>query len=460
MAGNGVVNLSWPVPAPGAAPINYYMIHRSTSAGAETYFTYNYGTTLSDTTVTNGTQYFYKVSAVNGYGEGAKSNEASATPAVAAQVASAPVVTATRGNTTVALSWPAPANNGSPITSYKIYRSTSTGTETFLNSTATTSFNDTGLTNGTTYFYKVSAVNGIGEGPQSAEVSATPATTPGTPVVSRTAGNASVSLSWPAPANGGSAITSYKIYRSTTTGTETLLTSTASTSFNDTGLTNGTTYFYKVSAVNAVGEGSQSAEVSATPVAAPAAPVVSATRGNTTVALSWPAPASNGSAITGYKVYRSTSVGNEVLLPGPLVGPNSFNDTGLTNGTSYFYKVSAVNAIGEGSQSAEVSAVPATTPGTPVPVATAGNASVSLSWPAPNIGGSAITSYKVYRSTTAGGESFLNSTAPGRSPTPTVSNGTQYFYKVSAVNAVGEGTLSGEVSATPSCRPPRFRRRR
>src|SRR2546426_5886134 len=85
------------------------------------------------------------------------------------------------------------------------------------------------------------------------------------------AGNAQVSLSWTAPSsNGGSAITNYKIYRSTSSGTETLLTTVGNVnSYTDTGLTNGQTYFYKVSAVNSVGESAQSNEASAKPSAPP-----------------------------------------------------------------------------------------------------------------------------------------------------------------------------------------------
>ena len=96
------------------------------------------------------------------------------------------------------------------------------------------------------------------------------ATTPGAPTLgSATAGNGTVALSWSAPASdGGSAVTGYKVYRSTSSGGETLLTTLGNqTSFTDTGLANGTTYFYKVSAVNGVGEGGQSNERNATPVA-------------------------------------------------------------------------------------------------------------------------------------------------------------------------------------------------
>src|SRR5262249_57810605 len=119
-----------------------------------------------------------------------------------------------------------------------------------------------------------------------------PATPPGTPTLnSAPPGTNSVSLAWAAPAsNGGSAISNYKVYRSTSSGTEVLLTTLANvTSFTDTGLTAGTTYFYKVSAVNTVGESPPSAERSATPTAAatvPGAPnLTAASAGTATVSL-------------------------------------------------------------------------------------------------------------------------------------------------------------------------------
>jgi PKD repeat protein len=92
-------------------------------------------------------------------------------------------------------------------------------------------------------------------------------------------GNGQVSLSWTAPAsNGGVVISGYRVYRGTTSGGETLVTTGgcgglgAVTSCTDTGLTNGQKYFYEVSAVNAIGEGNKSTEATATPTSSSCPP--------------------------------------------------------------------------------------------------------------------------------------------------------------------------------------------
>ncbi len=101
-----------------------------------------------------------------------------------------------------------------------------------------------------------------------------PMATPGDPTLSATPGNAKVNLSWTTPANTGTAITGYNIYRSTSPGTQTLLTSVGvQNTFVDTAVTNGTTYYYRVAAVNAGGAGALSNEVSAKPSATNSAPV-------------------------------------------------------------------------------------------------------------------------------------------------------------------------------------------
>lgn len=117
---------------------------------------------------------------------------------------------------------------------------------------------------------------------------------------------------------------------------------------------------------NAAKTATSSVTITASPIAgtAPAAPTgLTATAGNAQAALSWTAPASNGGvAITSYRVYRGTSPGSETLLTSGgcsnLGTGLSCTDTGLTNGQTYYYKVSAVNSIGEGPQSSEASAQP------------------------------------------------------------------------------------------------------
>jgi fibronectin type 3 domain-containing protein len=461
-ADNGSVSLAWSAPTSnGGSAITNYKVYRATSAGAETLLTTLGNVTMyTDTGLTNGVGYFYRVTAVNAAGDSALSNELAATPAT---VPGAPTVnSATAGNAGVTVSWSAPTSTGgAAVVGYRIYRSTSSGAETFLATLQNvTTYTDTRLTNGVTYYYKVGAVNGVGEGALSNEVAATPASPPGAPALTwATAGTNGVALAWSAPTStGGGAITNYRVYRATASGAETLVTTLGNvTGYTDTGLTAGVTYYYQVTAVNTTGESARSNEVSATTTAATTLPgtptLTSAVPGNATVTLAWTPPGSNGgSAITGYKLYRSTSSGAETLLR--MVGNvTSYTDTGLTNGLAYYYKLSAVNAIGEGGLSNELRAGPATVPGTPtLNSATPSYTSVTVSWSAPTAsGGTAITGYRIYRSTSTGTETPLTTVGTTTSYTDTVvTNGTTYFYKVSAVNAKGESALSAEKSATPT----------
>src|SRR5262249_58554636 len=102
-------------------------------------------------------------------------------------------------------------------------------------------------------------------------------------------------------------------------------------------VSNGTTYYYEVTAVNAMGDGAISSERSATPATGPGAPTMNVpTAGNNSVALSWSAPTSNGgSALSGYKLYRATTSGSETLLP-TLSTATNYSDHRLTTGTTHY----------------------------------------------------------------------------------------------------------------------------
>jgi fibronectin type 3 domain-containing protein len=165
-AANAQVNLTWN--ASGGA--TGYYVKRSTTSGAETQIAAQAGTAYNDSTVTNGTKYFYVVAAYNTYGASADSNEVSATPVIPSLAAPA-ALTATPGDTEVVLTWTAvPAATG-----YNVKRSTTSGAETQVAAPTTNALTDTGLTNGTKYFYEVTALNGTSESGNSPEANATPA---------------------------------------------------------------------------------------------------------------------------------------------------------------------------------------------------------------------------------------------------------------------------------------------
>jgi len=176
---------------------------------------------------------------------------------------------ATAGNGQVSLSW-SPSSGTAPIT-YSVYRGTASGNESatpIVTGLTGTSYVDPGLVNGTTYYYKVSASNAGGTSGLSAEVSAKPATVPGAATLAAaTARGKGVVLSWSPPANGGSPITSYTVYRGTAPGTEAAYKSvscgTSTCTFTDANARKGTLYVYQVAAVNAVGTGARSNEASA-----------------------------------------------------------------------------------------------------------------------------------------------------------------------------------------------------
>ena len=172
-----------------------------------------------------------------------------------------------------------------------------------------------------------------------------------------TAGNGQVALSWTASAGA----TSYNVKRSLVSGgSYAPVTSVTTTNYTDTGLTNGTTYYYVVTASNASGESGNSPEKSATPnLTPPAAPTnLTASAGNQQVALSWTA----ASGAVGYNLKRATASGGPYGAVATGLGTTSYNDTTVSNGTTYYYVVTAMNGGGESPNSNQASATPAAVP--------------------------------------------------------------------------------------------------
>lgn len=271
----------------------------------------------------------------------------------------------------ISLNWEAPAfSGGSAITNFRIYRGTASGATSFIYEVGNElTYTDTMLTNGQRYYYEITAVNAAGEGQPSNETSTIPAVTPSAPRdLAATYGNRQVQLDWLAPASdGGSAVTGYRVYRGTTPTGKTLLLEPGNVlTYTDTGLTNGQAYYYQVSALNANGEGPNSTEASATPIAVPTQPQnIQVNAGSGYCHITWAAPADNGgSPVTNYTVYRGTvsGGGTQLITLGNVL---LYNDTNVINNQTYYYMVRAVNAAGSGAASAEVSATPSTIPVSP-----------------------------------------------------------------------------------------------
>jgi len=454
-AGNGQVSLVWNT-VTGATSYKLFRSINSSIVGDQIASGLTSPAFLS-TGLTNGTGYFFRVAASNANGSSEASAPVFATPLAPPAPPPPPAIptglAATPGNAQVSLVW----NAVSGATSYSLFRSTVAGAQgDLITSGAATGFLNTNLTNGMTYYYRVASSNANGSSVPSAQVSAKPVAPPTPPApTSLTAapGNAEVTLNWQAAAGA----VSYNIYRSTTSGGQgdtPIATGITLLTFKNTGLTNGTTYFFKVAAVNANGTGAKSNEASSKPLAPPAPPAptgLTAAPGNAEVTLAWVASTGADS----YNVYRSTTSGGQTdppLMTG--ITALTFKDSGLTNGTFYYYKVAAVNANGVGAKSNQASAKPVLPPVPPAPTGlttTGGNAQITLTW----IASPTAVTYNVYRGTTTSNQgdvplasgisalTFLDTTAV---------NGTIYYYKVAGVSPSGIGTRTAAVSGVAS--PP------
>jgi hypothetical protein len=491
--GNQSANLSWVAPgSSGSSPISGYRVEAGVFPGGPAQQTLTLAATARGATVTglvNLTHYEFRVYALNASGQSAPAI-ADTTPVTVAPGPPTGVL-ATRGNTMVTLSWTPPLDNGgSPITDYQIVALPVGGAPStyFVSTAGNPNFNRTditGLTNGTTYTFDVSAGNKTGPGGTTAYGSAgrsnsvTPATTPGAPTgVTATARFQSAILGWTPPAsNGGDSITSFRITVSPFIAGSPFMAQGRDTSFTVTGLTNGTSYSFTIAAVNTVGAGPDSAPATAIPTTTvPDSPApATATRGNQQLTIGWRVPAyTGGVAIDQYQVqvFSGTTLVQSQIAP---AASTSLIITGLNNGTAYTARVAAHNTVGNSADAVTGAATPAMAPDKPTfrnlspPVdpdkdgVTTGAGMVTLRWnaypnpivcnptpPAPQTaaechptGGDVVSGYDIVTmvgttvvtgltvSVVATGDDAPRATVEG------LTSGTEYTFQVSARNGAG-----------------------
>ncbi|MCK5414589.1 MAG: fibronectin type III domain-containing protein, partial [Thermoplasmata archaeon] len=374
----GRIVLSWAPPeGDGGSPIEGYMVFRGSTVALIAPYRTLHGpvTEYEDTGLLNGMTYHYAVLAYNQYDQGGLSDIVTATPRGPPEVPRALVTSGGVGKVT--LSWlPPERDGGSAITGYTIRRGTSPGAMTSLTSLSepVTRYEDNEVIPGTRYHYTITALNALGEGEPTGTVTALPITFPTVPfslTYERTEG--AVVLTWTAPQDdGGSMITSYRVYRGGEPTNMAYLTEMKDgNTLTDRTLVPGRTYYYAVSAVNEAGEGVRSPAIEIQPavmVIAPGPPLglkAEVMDDAVKLTLTWrPPEMDGGSPVTSYTVYKGGSSGDlvEIARMGMLF---SFVDYDVEEGSTYRYAVAAENAagVGEMSRVVKVTIEPQASPG-------------------------------------------------------------------------------------------------
>lgn len=370
------------------------------------------------------------------------------------------------GDGTVLLSWSAPPDNGQPITGYTVTSSPpSGGCAPGTSTTCTVS----GLTNGTPYTFSVAATNSVGTGPASQPSGpVTPNDFPNQPAQPTTTfGDGSVTVDWTAPTDLGTPVTCYKVQISPQVAPPTGCLPASSTSHQWQNLTNGDSYTFEVQALNLQGPSPWSPpSASVVPAGVPQAPglpTVTPVSNDPTgqkVAVQWPAvtgSAANGDPVSSYALTEFQMPGGTAVGAPITVTPTSSTEntitylaTGLSNGTSYVFSVTARNKAGASQPSAR--SAPFRVFGAPGPITDLratnyADSSTTLNFSTPPSNGSAVVSYQVSINGAAYQPLATSRVVSG------LSNGTTYTLTVEGCNVYCSSTPSNSVTATPDVAP-------
>ena len=460
--GNRYVIVGWQAPTGEAAraPVTGYVLRYTASDGSTGSVTFDRPTTSYRwENLTNAVDYCFTVAASNeaGLGEFSAQGECRA-PDVRPERPAAPTVRFGDGELRVA--WTPPLNQGSAIVNYQL-RISGGAQELSPELGVTTSYSWTGLDNGTDYTFEVRAQNAAASdqdgwsdwSPLSAPEH--PLTVPDAPAQPQAVrGDRQVVVTWNAPYDGGDDITRYQV-RSSLSSTWVDVTPQGSVNSHTwENIPNGTDVSFTVRAVNRDARSTTPGNVSpASPVVrtcsvpdAPSKPGV--TRGDTSVTVTWTRPADQGCAITEYRIAGSGGAGTQTAS----AGATSHQFTGLTNGTSYTFTVTAINevvTVDGRSPTASASSdavVPAGRPfaTTVTDAANVGPRQVRVRWAAADDNGSPITGYQIQ----VNGGAWTDVGNVTQVTRTEGSDGATYSYRVRAVNSVGAGAQSNQVSVT------------
>jgi hypothetical protein len=309
-------------------------------------------TTYQNTGLTAATIYYYRVRAYNTSGNSSYSNNANATTASASAPTAPSNLTATAASTSqINLSWTDNSNNE---TGFRIERSPdgSTGwTEIATPAANTTTYQNTGLTASTTYYYRVRAYNASGNSGYSNTANATTTgTLPAAPsnLTATAASSSQINLSWTDNSNNE---TGFRIERSTDGSIFSEITTVSAniTSYQNTGLAASTIYYYRVRAYNGTGNSAYSNTANTTSLGtAPTAPssLTATAASSSQINLSW---TDNSNNETGFRIERSPDNSTWAEITTVSSNITTYQNTGLTASTTYYYRVRAYNGVGNSS---------------------------------------------------------------------------------------------------------------
>lgn len=426
--GNNSVTVSWS----GVTGASSYDLLRSTDGVSFSLLQSGVsGGTYTDNAVSNGLIYFYQIRA--NYPTAASLISAASlpvTPGVVPLIPTQPYISDNSNGTDVSFSW----GQVSGVTRYKIYYSTTSGGPWTLGTTTSSNVDNyiMGLTTGTVYYIVVTAVNGSIESSYSPELAVIPEVTPTAPTLSSNGADINISFS----ALAGAA--NYDILRSSNEYDYVTISShQAGLTYTDSAVVVGESYYYKYipydssniqMASSAVG-----GPINTNPMIAPTGLMAYAPDVNS-VRLNW--VFSSSTQVANYNVYRSTSSGGPYvsIAAGLASTLNTYLDSAVVPGTTYYYVVTARNFLGVESAYSNEAAVNLVSGSTNL-VAVNNSNHIDLTWDAV----ASATGYNVYRSFTNGGPyGLISSQGATLSYTDAqVGHNQTYYYVVQAIFAGG-----------------------
>jgi fibronectin type 3 domain-containing protein len=310
-----------------------------------------------------------------------------------------------------------------------------------------------------TYYYAVQAADtGADLSPMSAIVSAKTQASPAAPtnLVATPASTSKIGLTWSAAVSGGLPIQDYLVYRGTTSSNLSQFAIALQTTYTDSTVAAGTTYYYAIAATDTAADVSpMSAIVTAIVPFAPSAPtgLLATPVSNTTISLTWSAPTSGGLPIQNYRVFRGTTSSN--LSQMATVAQPAYTDASGSPATTYYYGVEAADTGGDlSAMSATASAITLAPPAAPTgllatPVSTT---KISIIWSVPETrNGLPLASYTIYRGRSPSSLTLIQvvATTPTATIDDTATLGTTYYYGIQAQDTAGNiSPMSAVVTVT------------